>query len=143
MSRVRGTWIEPYGVRLRLATTERHWASLRRGFGDQTPRLPDSIGYTQSLIHSSVNQQAVLVWIAVEKIPTSREAMLVAVHEAVHAAGMVLDHIGQHYDGGSEALAYLVDWVTSWLWAGLADHYDSAGMLIPSGEVPAKTSPGG
>lgn len=34
-------------------------------------------------------------------------------------AGMLLDHIGQEYDGESEALAYLVGFVAAWLHEGI------------------------
>lgn len=40
-------------------------------------------------------------------------------HEATHAAGLILDHAGQEYDGVSEAQAYLVAWLTEWIWQHL------------------------
>lgn len=46
-----------------------------------------------------------------------RERLLkVVVHEATHAGAMVLDYINEGYDGESEPLAYLVGWITTWLW---------------------------
>lgn len=41
---------------------------------------------------------------------------MIAAHEATHAAGMLLDHIGQDYDGESEALAYLVGFIAAFVW---------------------------
>lgn len=42
-------------------------------------------------------------------------------HEATHAGGMLLDAIGQEYDGESEALAYLVGFIAAWLWQTCAE----------------------
>jgi hypothetical protein len=41
-------------------------------------------------------------------------------HESAHAAGMILDHFGQPYDGDSEAHAYLVGWIAEWLWVNVS-----------------------
>lgn len=50
---------------------------------------------------------------------TVAEVAKIVAHEATHAAGMILDHVGQEYDGVTEALAYLVGWLVKWVWANL------------------------
>lgn len=50
---------------------------------------------------------------------TPAEQIKLCAHEADHAAGLILDYCGQPYDGASEAHAYLVGWLTSWVWQNL------------------------
>lgn len=140
------TTINPYGATLALATTPKEWAQARRRFGKSS--LPKggalAAGRTDFLTHSGSGHCAIVVWVDVADHGKALHAMLTAVHEAVHAACGLLDHIGQKYDGSSEALAYLVDWITEQLWEWISPAYDSNGMLRRSGEVPGDhESPGG
>lgn len=120
---VRHSRIEPYGVPVHLATDQAGWDRLRRRYKGALRETPRALGSTDSLDHERGYQWQIVVWIDTAAHPDAHSAMLTAVHEAVHAAAMTLDHVGQPYDGGSEALAYLVEWITGWLWDGIAPTY--------------------
>ena len=133
MSRSRSTIIHPYAAKLHLATTPQQWAALQRRFRGALETDPDSVGSVNRIIDTEDSNRAhLVVWVDVIALGNARGGLMCVVHESVHVAGMLLDHIGQPYDGESEALAYLAEWVASWLLDGIAHYYDAAGDLIES-----------
>lgn len=116
--RRRHTTVDPYGVELHLATTERQWSALVSRFGDGG--LEDDhnngIGATCLVLDRETYVAHLVVWLDADTIGDDALAMVTTcAHEAAHAAGMLLDHVREKYDGESEAFAYLVGWVTRWL----------------------------
>lgn len=119
MSKPRSHQLDIYGAWLHLATDRKAWRKLRRRI-DSLPTLePGMLGLTSRDIgdDGSVNLS---VFIDV-KVQAGNPVGLTEIlaHESAHAAGMLLDHIGQEYDGESEALAYLVGFVAAWLHEGI------------------------
>lgn len=122
---VPSTRLDPYGAHLHLACKKRDWTRLQRRFGDALgTQVPDSIGEARLVLHTENPGAHLVVWIDLATAPLALDGMRTAVHEGVHVGAMLLDHIGQEYDGQSEALAYLVDHVVSWLWEQIAPHYE-------------------
>lgn len=111
--------LDLYYADFRLVTSKKSWRKLNRQIPVGDP--PTSAGYTIRLTDQETARQHVTVWVDLgwhDKHPDSQAELLrTCIHEATHAAAMVLDGIGQAYDGSSEPLAYLVEWIASWLWA--------------------------
>ena len=60
------------------------------------------------------------MWLDLKATEAGSDLVDLVAHEAAHAAGALLDHIGQAYDGNSEAFAYLVGFIAGWLWEAAA-----------------------
>lgn len=116
------TEIAPYGAMLYAATTPKEWKRLRRKISPGIPKRPRALGRTEFLGRG--HETTFIIWIDVAAHPDLRGAVTTAAHEAVHACTHLLDHVGEEYAGrSSEALAYLVDWMTGWLYDLVAPHY--------------------
>lgn len=121
MSRYRHTTIQIYGAELYLATDLSQWKALRRKI-DSLEEDPGGVGATsldmQDHDLDPMNTAHVSVYIDKATLAEDGAALVnTCAHEATHAAALLLDHLGQQ-GGNSEALAYLVGWVTEWLWEG-------------------------
>lgn len=113
--------LDVYGVDLYLLTNRRDWATLRRRFtslGD----APTSDGATQ-LGHFVPDQggrveACSIIWIS-GLVSDDLDLVEVCAHEASHAAGQILHWAGHDFrgdEGGDEPHAFLVGWLTRWLW---------------------------
>jgi hypothetical protein len=96
---------------------KRHWKLV-----ESDDEMPCALGYTRMDQHSSGTLH-VLVYIN-EKALSKSEAPAVDLvktycHEAVHAAAMILEHVGESRDG--ETMAYLVEFIFGWLMEGGSD----------------------
>ena len=98
--------------------TSGEWKRLRRTITSMDAP-PDAMGHTGT--HGRVDEDELHVVIYTRPGLTALDAVATCAHEAVHAAGKILDHVGQSYDGQSETLAYLVDWLTVWLMVGVKE----------------------
>lgn len=109
--------LDVYGAELHLATTERQWDALVRRFdGGLEDDDHVSLGATCLVLDRELAKAHLVVWLDADTIGADALGMVVTcAHEAAHAAGMLLDHIRQPYNGESEAFAYLVGWITGWL----------------------------
>lgn len=58
----------------------------------------------------------IVLWIAADRCRTTTELVNTIAHEATHATGQILDHIGHDGLRGDEPRAYLTGWLTSWMW---------------------------
>jgi hypothetical protein len=112
--------IEVYGAELHIATSLKAWAKLRKRI-DSLDEEPGGLGFTSLDLHESElgatwPHLSIFVDLAAHG---DDQPMLVntCAHEAAHAAGLLLDHIGEQYGGRSEAHAYLVGAIAASIWA--------------------------
>jgi hypothetical protein len=117
--------LDVYGVHLHLATNRRDWATLRRRF-DFLPKSPDAIGLTQFAIwhpkRGGPHVPHLVIWIDIANLEPI-DLVDTAAHEAAHGAGQILQYLGHDFrgeDGTDEPHAYLVGWLTRWIFQGCA-----------------------
>lgn len=111
--------LDVYGTHLHLATDRRALATLRR----QLPELdkgPHTVGGSTIIGNpeGATRTTHLVIWIDVDAHHTDDALVDTIAHESTHAGALLLDHIGQAYDGDSEALAYLVGFIAGWTWRG-------------------------
>jgi hypothetical protein len=113
--------LDVYDAELHLATTEREWARLVRRFeGTLEPDDCNGVGTTTLVLDRERFRPHLVIWVDLTTHGDDALGLVTTcAHEAAHAAGMLLDHIRQSYDGESEAFAYLVGWITRWLIEGI------------------------
>lgn len=116
MSKPRSHHLDIYDCWLHLATTPKEWRRLQREY-DLTDDI-DCAGHAQLFVDTEHgNQPHVALWINPAAAKDQRALLDTIAHEATHTAAQLLDHIGQRTDRhDSEALAYLVGWVASWVY---------------------------
>jgi len=107
------TRIDPYDAQLHYATTPDEWARVRKRFG-KSADVPDSIGRTDRYWDTKTGRTHMIVWVDVAKHTRADTLLNTITHEGYHAAAGLLEGLGQTLDE-SEAVAYLVDWITTWL----------------------------
>lgn len=114
--------LDIYGVDLHLATTEREWKNLRRRLS-YLDTLPDSAGLTHFAIwepnDGGRSTPVVAFWIRGGVAGDLLDLVATCAHEATHAASHILTWTGHDIRGdrgGDEPMAYLVGWLTQWLW---------------------------
>lgn len=117
--------LEVYGAQVHLATSSRDWSRLRRklSFVDEKP--PESAGLSQfATFHPDKPGPTVahvVLWLNSEQHGTASDLVNTIAHEAAHAASQLLDWIGHDTRGTDEPHAYLVGWLTQWMWDNTAD----------------------
>lgn len=116
--RPHSTFIEPWGYELHAAYTPEQWAHAAKTFGLEDD--PGSQGRTDHFTHNPTDPaipqtQVWLVWInaAQDQYPAARANVIA--HEATHVAMMLLEHVGTRHLN-DETTAYLIGWITQWLW---------------------------
>jgi hypothetical protein len=111
--------LDVYGAELHLATTKRDWATLRRRLDFLDKAAPAAAGFAQfATFHPKGTGLVVphlVLFVDVKAHATQLELIDTCAHEASHAAGQLLDHIGHDIRGTDEPHAYLVGWLTRWL----------------------------
>jgi len=107
------TRIDPYDAQLHYATTFDEWARIHKQFG-QGLDVPPAIGLTARYWNPKTGRTHISVWIDAAKHPSADALINTIAHEGYHAAAGLLEGLGQNLDE-SEAVAYLVDWITAWL----------------------------
>lgn len=115
--------LDIYGVRLHLATTPRQLAAIADRFGGLETD-PGNVGATELALDTSspTNDAHVVVYVNAAAHDGDSSGALLAgtvAHEASHAAGMILDHVGASSGANEEHVAYLVGWVAAWVWGRL------------------------
>ncbi|WP_426243715.1 hypothetical protein [Nocardioides sp. LHG3406-4] len=106
--------LDIYGVELHLATTRRDWAGLRRSFDfldRDTPK--ESFGHTTYATRRG-GERHLIFWIDATRV--GGDLVDTCAHEASHGAGRILECVGHRVPGTDEPHAYLVGWLTRWLW---------------------------
>ena len=120
--------LDIYGVELHLATTRREWATLRRRL-DFLDKTPSSNGISCFAVWEpkrgcGVRQPHLAFWLDAEALTTDMpEFVETMAHEAAHGAGQILHWTGHDFrgeNGSDEPHAYLVGWLTRWMWEQVA-----------------------
>ena len=115
MAKLRHHQLDIYGVWLHSATTHKSWRKLRKDLAS-LPEIEDGALGTTSRDLTDDGAVHISVFIDAARLVDNPQGLVeILAHEAAHAAGMLLDHIGQEYDGESEALAYLVGFIAAWV----------------------------
>lgn len=122
--------LDIYGAWIHLATDAQQWRSVQRKITSLSEDVPESMGRTDFALwlpDTGGSTANLVVFIDLRAHTGDMLALVDTVaHEATHAAGGLLDHVGQKYDGNSEALAYLVGWLTSWIWRHVTTDLEAA-----------------
>lgn len=118
MSKPRSHQLDIYGAWIHCATTPKQWRALRRRLPslDKKPNAQGSVSLTLHETDSGRVIPHLTIWLDLNAAEDGADLVDLVAHEATHAAGSLLDHVGQAYDGSSEALAYLVGFIAAWLW---------------------------
>jgi hypothetical protein len=94
------------------------------------PKPSDAAGAVSFLSFTTDKGRAVshfVVWIDVASALDERDLIDTIAHEASHvSAHLLYDDAGQKQDGDCEALAYLIGWVTGWIWQGCQENRNPA-----------------
>ena len=110
--------LDIYGVRLYLATNRREWATLRRKF-DWLDKQPNSAGLAHFGLwvpKVGVSVPHLVFWLEMASLSEPAELVDTIAHEATHGANQILGHIGHEIHGSDEPHAYLVGWLTAWMY---------------------------
>lgn len=113
--------LDIYGAQLHATWTPKQWRKVARSIGRDDAQAPESSGrvdFSLWVPTVGISVPHVLIYIGLKDHADDTAALVDTIaHESAHAAGAILDHIGQAYDGDtSEAHAYLVGWIAGWLW---------------------------
>lgn len=108
--------LDIYGDTLHLATTRRAARTLAKRYELEVAVVVAAVGSTTPVIHSRTGERHVVIWIDVQAIDRPRDLIDTLAHEASHAADFIADR-----GLDNEARAYLVGWITGWLWEQVGD----------------------
>ena len=114
------TIVHPYGAKLALHTDPAQYVRAMRRIEFDATTLVQALGATTLTLDTETSDMHVNVWIDTARQREPIDRVRTVIHEATHAAASILDHVGQDYDGESEALAYLVEWIAVWLMGHLS-----------------------
>ena len=108
---VRSTTVNPYGAHLRLALDADGYRKA-----DLTGETDSgSVGAAKLIVDRQTHRPTLLIYIEVDHYQGNPIGLIgCIVHEATHAAGMLMEHIGDEITGTTEAYAYLVEWIATW-----------------------------
>ena len=109
--------LDIYSIDIYLARTTKEWAQLRRKMPDrELGRVPAEKARTTHLHYDDT----IIFWIKSERID-QLNVIADCAHEATHAAGFLYKAMGQKQDARQEPFAYLVGWLTAWLYQHVRD----------------------
>ena len=116
--------LDPYGAHLYLCTTAKQWRAVRETVDILPEKPPEAAGAVNHFIWEPKHGRHVtvlVVWIDRGAAYDDADLIDTCAHEAYHAAVGLLHNIGHRNDDptGDEAAAYLVGWVTAWLYEGV------------------------
>jgi hypothetical protein len=121
MTKPRTHTLDIYRAELHMATDRRAWAALRRRF-PYLDKAPAAAGLSQfATFHPNDGGHTVpilVLWVDVKAHRGAGELVETCAHEASHAASQLFEHVGHDVKGTDEPHAYLVGWLTRWLWEG-------------------------
>lgn len=110
--------LDIYDVEVYLPKTRKAWKRLRKSvsFIGEYPR---SAGLSTFAVKNSKRRPScghLVLWLDLKKLSTPELVNTIA-HEAAHGTGAILDWAGVNVNGGdNEAHAYLVGWLSQWMW---------------------------
>ena len=112
--------LDVYNTGLFLATTRKQWKQLAKKCKLIEADVPDCAGQVSSGVWQpktrGLAEHHVVVWINVKQHGDQGELLDTCAHEASHAAGRILEHIGHPVPATDEPHAYLVGWLTRWIY---------------------------
>lgn len=111
--------LDVYDADLHLVTTPQAWRRLRKTLTFLDEQVPDSAGLVQFSTFEpddgTLNTPILVIWINQAQHSNRLQLVDTVAHEATHAAGELLEHIGHQIKGSDEPHAYLVGWLTRWI----------------------------
>jgi hypothetical protein len=112
--------LDIYGTTLLLATTKKSWQQLAKHCTLVNKHTPQCAGQVSSGLWTpkkrGLSQHTLAIWIDTKNHTDQGELVDTIAHEASHAAGRILEHCGQPLPYTDEAHAYLIGWLTRWIW---------------------------
>jgi hypothetical protein len=116
--------LDIYEVELHLVTTKREWKKLSKALSFMDAAAPESLAQSHFTVfrsNRSIPPQPINVfWLDLQHHDTVATLIDSCAHEASHAAGAILAWTGHDIRGDrgiDEPHAYLVGWLTRWLWS--------------------------
>lgn len=104
--------MDVYSCWLHLATDKQAARTLARRYEQDYSAIIDGSG-TSTDVHDVVeNVRHYIIWLD-PTISTERRRIETIAHEASHVAGWIVGQCGLE---GTEARAYLVGWISQWIW---------------------------
>ena len=117
--------LELFPVTLHAAYSLDDWNELRGTTIESLESDPGSKGHTsRDGVDNTHGAEDAHVSIYIAPNLDDLDRLRTVVHESVHAAHAILDHVGEQVSPWSETLAYLTDWIAAWVWEG------NAGMAL-------------
>lgn len=113
--------LDIYGVNVHLATSKRDWKQLRKEL-PFVGKVPKSMGQTQfacTKLGGIVIQAHLVLWVDINAHANAASLVDTCAHESAHAADRIVEWIGHTPMVCDEPTAYLVGWLTSWMWDGI------------------------
>lgn len=115
--------LDVYGCALYLATTPKQWRAVRRILPFLDAKAPTSAGLVHFAIwqpRQGLHEPVAAVYVNLKQHTNRLDLVDTLAHEATHLAQQLLHHIGHHpTNGHDEPSAYLVGWLTRWLWGSI------------------------
>ena len=111
--------LDIYNAALFLATTKKQWKTLAKHIDFLDKNKPDSAGQVSFATwcpNKGINEPVAVIWIDTKHHTNPGELIDTCAHEASHAAGRILEHIGHQIPATDEPHAYLTGWLTRWIW---------------------------
>lgn len=120
MSKPFDHFLEVYGLHLHLATDVKAWRKLNKRVSDSLhTKKPDASGLVEIgtfTTQRGMHMPHVYIFINVGAHEDIEGLVDTIAHEASHAAGAIAEHIGHPIAPVDEPVAYLVGWITRWLY---------------------------
>lgn len=112
--------LDIYGTALFLASTKKDWKKLAKRVtfvGKQAPEASGQVSSAAWIPDKRGNSiHTVVIWIDAKNHTDPGELIDTCAHEASHAAGRIVEHIGHMMPATDEPHAYLCGWLTRWIW---------------------------
>lgn len=112
--------LDIYGADLYLGTSAKDWKKLRKRGLPVDENAPEAAGLSQfATFHpddGGLTKPVVILWLDLAAHRTVGDLVDTIAHEAAHAAGQLLEHVGHTPRGTDEPMAYLVGWLARWMW---------------------------
>lgn len=108
--------LDVYETHLHVTSSRAGWASIARRL--PIGELDPVAGLTTEVLWRSdagASQHHVVVYVDVDAHGNPALLAATAAHEATHVAAAIFEHINHRPNPGNEPFAYLVGWLTAWI----------------------------
>lgn len=112
--------LDVYDCEVFLARTKREWSALKRHTKATLDPAPQSAGLTTFATYQPVGsftRPHLFLWVDAGQHQRAADLVNTCAHEAAHAASYLLNHLDHTIRVSDEPHAYLVGWLTEWLWS--------------------------